>query len=105
MISHSLDHSLKLSSDLSLEPSLDHMGMRTEFNLARIRKDFPILQRSVRGKPLVYLDNAATTLKPRSVVEAVKEHYLHGAANVHRGLHFLSEEATRLYEDAREKVR
>lgn len=72
-----------------------------------VRLDFPILdQRRVRNdKALVYLDNAATTLKPVSVVEAISKHYLYGASNVHRGVHFLSEVATADYDAAREKVR
>lgn len=74
-------------------------------DVAAIRKDFPILSTTVHGKPLVYLDNAATTLKPKQVVQTIERHYLLGAANVHRGLHFLSEEATREYEGARDKVR
>lgn len=79
--------------------------VKRPFDLEAIRLDFPILQTKVHGKDLVYLDNAATTLKPRSVVDAISNHYLYGAANVHRGLHFLSEQATRLYEDTREKTR
>lgn len=72
-----------------------------------VRLDFPILdQRRVRNdKALVYLDNAATTLKPVSVVEAISKHYLYGASNVHRGVHFLSEVATADYDAARDKVR
>lgn len=69
-------------------------------------QDFPILERTVRdGKKLVYLDNAATTLKPRQVLDAVFEHYSLGASNIHRGVHFLSEEATTAYEASREGVR
>jgi len=70
-----------------------------------IRKDFPILSTTARGRPLVYLDNAATTLKPKSVVEAVQRHLLLGASNVHRGVHYLSEKATADFEASREKVR
>jgi cysteine desulfurase/selenocysteine lyase len=70
-----------------------------------IRKDFPILATTARGRPLVYLDNAATTLKPKSVVEAVQRHLLLGASNVHRGVHYLSEKATADFEASREKVR
>jgi cysteine desulfurase/selenocysteine lyase len=76
------------------------------FDFMKVREDFPILGRTVRdGKALVYLDNAATTLKPRPVLDAVYQHYAYGASNIHRGVHFLSEEATRLYEGARETVR
>ena len=70
-----------------------------------IRKDFPILGREVYGKPLVYLDNAATTQKPRCVIDAISDEYCSVNANVHRGVHFLSQQATRLHEDAREAVR
>lgn len=69
------------------------------------RSDFPILSRTVYGKPLVYLDNGATTQKPRCVVEAMTEEYYNVNANVHRGVHFLSQQATDLHEGAREKVR
>ena len=69
-----------------------------------IRKDFPILSRQVYGKPLVYLDNAATSQKPRAVIEALTHYYEYYNANIHRGVHCLSEEATAAYEEAREKV-
>lgn len=69
------------------------------------RKDFPVLERTVHGKPLVYLDNAATTQKPRRVIEAIERHYSRQCANVHRGLHLLSAEATVAFEGAREKIR
>src|SRR5690242_13638796 len=75
------------------------------FDVERVRKEFPILSRPVRGKPLVYLDSAATTQKPRAVVEAMARYYDQENANVHRGVHFLSELATQSYEGAREKVR
>lgn len=70
-----------------------------------LRQDFPILDREVHGRPLVYLDNAATTQKPRCVVEAIAEEYYSVNANVHRGVHFLSQQATDLHEAARERVR
>lgn len=66
---------------------------------------FPQLTRQVRGRPLVYLDNAATTLKPKSVIEAVSEHYSSNAANIHRGAHFLGDQGTMQFEAVREKVR
>lgn len=69
------------------------------------REDFPILSREVYGRPLVYLDNAATTQKPRCVIDAISEEYLSVNANVHRGVHFLSQQATELHEAAREEVR
>jgi cysteine desulfurase/selenocysteine lyase len=70
-----------------------------------IRDDFPILSRSVYGRPLVYLDNAATTQKPRQVIEAIADEYYNVNANVHRGVHFLSQQATDLHEQSRETVR
>lgn len=75
------------------------------YNVEDIRQDFPILQREVYGRPLIYLDNAATTQKPRSVVEAISNEYYSTNANVHRGVHFLSQKATDLHEAARERVR
>lgn len=75
------------------------------YNVEEIRQDFPILQRVVYGRPLIYLDNAATTQKPRSVVEAISNEYFSTNANVHRGVHFLSQKATDLHEAARERVR
>jgi len=74
-------------------------------DVERVRKDFPILGQEVRGKPLVYLDSAATSQKPRAVIDAVARYYLQDNANVHRGVHLLSERATKEYEGAREKVR
>jgi cysteine desulfurase/selenocysteine lyase len=70
-------------------------------DVARVREDFPILRRAVHGKPLVYLDNAATTQKPRAVLEAMNRYYEEENSNVHRGVHLLSEKATKSYEDAR----
>jgi cysteine desulfurase/selenocysteine lyase len=78
-------------------------GMMYDVN--QIRDDFPILSRTVYGKPLVYLDNAATTQKPREVVDSIVNEYYSVNANVHRGVHFLSQQATDLHEAAREKVR
>jgi cysteine desulfurase/selenocysteine lyase len=75
------------------------------FDINKIRADFPILSREVYGKPLVYLDNAATTQKPLCVLDAMREEYLNVNANVHRGVHYLSQQATELHEAAREKVR
>jgi cysteine desulfurase/selenocysteine lyase len=75
------------------------------FDVDRIRADFPILRREVRGRPLVYLDNAATTQKPQCVIDALVRYYTDMNANVHRGVHELSEVATQAYEDAREKLR
>lgn len=75
------------------------------YDIQKIREDFPILSRQVYGRPLVYLDNGATTQKPRAVVEAMTEEYYNVNANVHRGVHFLSQQATELHEAARETVR
>lgn len=75
------------------------------YDLEQIRRDFPILQRQVYGRPLVYLDNGATTQKPRCVVEAMTDEYYNVNANVHRGVHFLSQQATELHEQSRETVR
>lgn len=75
------------------------------YDIQKIREDFPILSRKIYGKPLVYLDNGATTQKPRCVVEAIVDEYYSVNANVHRGVHFLSQQATELHEAAREKVR
>jgi cysteine desulfurase/selenocysteine lyase len=74
-------------------------------DMARIRADFPILHQEVRGRPLVYLDSAATTQKPQAVIDALVRYYTHDNANVHRGVHALSERATKAYEGARERVR
>jgi len=73
-------------------------------DIARIRKDFPILDRKVYGKPLVYFDNAATSQKPRQVIDALVRYYENSNANIHRAVHCLGEEATTAYEEAREKV-
>lgn len=75
------------------------------YDLHKIREDFPILSREVYGKPLVYLDNGATTQKPRCVVDVMSEEYYSVNANVHRGVHFLSQQATELHEASRETVR
>lgn len=77
---------------------------KSTYNVEAIRADFPILQRRVNGYPLVYLDNAATSQKPRQVIEALVHYYEYTNANVHRGLHTLAEEATEAYESARAKV-
>ncbi len=79
-------------------------GSRTPLDVDRIREDFPILRQQVYGKPLVYLDNAATSQKPKVVIDRVTQYYLAENSNVHRGIHFLSERATQAFEDARAKV-
>jgi cysteine desulfurase/selenocysteine lyase len=86
-----------LPSPLSALPS--------EFDVARIRRDFPILARNVRGKRLVYLDNAATTQKPQAVIDRIVKYYTEENSNVHRGVHYLSEVATAAYESARTTVK
>ena len=76
-----------------------------EFDVAKVKEDFPILKQTVNGKPLVYLDNAATTQKPQSVIDALVGYYSSDNSNVHRGVHTLSQRATDHYEEARSKVR
>jgi cysteine desulfurase/selenocysteine lyase len=77
---------------------------KTKINTEKIRKDFPILSRDIRGKKLIYFDNAATSQKPRQVIDAISDYYSQHNANVHRGVHKLSEEATESFEAARKKV-
>ena len=75
------------------------------YQIEDVRKDFPILSKTIYNKPLVYLDNAATTQKPLSVIEAMNNEYLNVNSNVHRGVHWLSQQATELHESARETLR
>ena len=84
-----------------MHPALTHGA----YDVARVREDFPILALTVYGKPLIYLDNAASAQKPRAVLERIQHAYTHEYANVHRGLHYLANAATEAYEGAREKVR
>jgi cysteine desulfurase/selenocysteine lyase len=77
----------------------------SDFDVAAIRRDFPVLHQNVNGKPLVYLDNAASSQRPKSVLDAITHYYEHDHANVHRGVHTLSQRATDAYEGARETVR
>ena len=79
--------------------------IKPAYDVAAIRRDFPILSREVYGKPLVYLDNAASAQKPKAVLDTIMRSYTREYANVHRGLHYLSNAATQAYEDARESVR
>src|SRR5262245_53556554 len=74
------------------------------YDVQAVRSDFPALREPVHGKPLVYLDNAATTQKPQAVIDTLTEFYVHNNANVHRGVHLLSERATDAYERARQTV-
>lgn len=80
-------------------------SVKRVFDIEKVREDFPILKRLVNGKPLVYLDNAATTQKPKQVIDALTYYYTYENANIHRGLHFLSELATESYESARLKIK
>jgi cysteine desulfurase / selenocysteine lyase len=83
----------------------ESMAQRAPYDVERIRADFPILSREVHGKPLVYLDNGASAQKPKVVLDAIQNAYAHEYANVHRGLHYLSNTATENYEKARSTVR
>ena len=76
----------------------------SELDVIRVRQDFPILQRAVRDKPLVYLDSAATTQKPKQVLDVLANYYAQQNANIHRGVYVLSAEATAAYDEARRKV-
>ncbi len=80
-------------------------GEKEEFDLKKIRNDFPILKQQVRGKPLIYLDNAATSQKPQIVIDTLRQYYEEDNANIHRGVHFLSEHATEKYEASRLKIK
>jgi cysteine desulfurase/selenocysteine lyase len=90
---------------LALSRSATPDPLRPAFDLARVREDFPILARRVYDKPLVYLDNAATTQKPRPVIESIERYYASENSNIHRGVHYLSQRATCAYEGARARVR
>ena len=81
------------------------LGMPTNFDVERIREDFPVLKQTIHGKPLVYLDNAATAQKPRAVIDAIVKFYEVDCANIHRGVHELSQRSTTAYEETRSKVR
>src|SRR5215813_5309196 len=91
----------KRSARMTMHPAVTNGA----YDVARIREDFPILAMQVYGKPLVYLDNAASAQKPKAVLERITHGYTAEYANVHRGLHYLANAATEAYEDAREKVR
>ena len=94
---------LSLRSRQRLEPGSLHT-LHPSFDVGKIREDFPILKQKIRGKPLVYLDNAATGQKPKVVIDTVTQYYLADNANIRRGIHFLSEQATQDFEGARAKV-
>src|SRR2546430_8046801 len=91
----------KRSARMTMHPAVRNGA----YDVARIREDFPILAMKVYGKPLVYLDNAASAQKPKAVLDRLDRAYTREYANVHRGLHYLANAATEAYEDAREKVR
>ncbi len=84
---------------------MEQAAALVSFDVQRVREDFPILSRTVNGKPLVYLDNGATTQKPKQVVDAIQAYYTHINSNIHRGVHHLSQQATDAYEITRRKVR
>ena len=96
---------MKSSESLQVNEPLVETAVRPAgFDVEQIRLDFPVLHQKVHGKPLVYLDNAATTQKPRAVIDATTHYYETDNSNIHRGVHALSERATKLYEDARVKL-
>jgi cysteine desulfurase/selenocysteine lyase len=94
-----------MSTDITLPHTPATATPEAGFDVERIRRNFPILRERVHGKPLVYLDNAATSQKPESVIEAIAGYYRHDNANIHRGVHLLSQRATEEYETARLQVR
>ncbi len=96
--------SIKVAPDVS-PPRVSAQAAPSVFNVQRLREDFPILGQKVRGKPLAYLDNAATAQKPRAVLDALQLYYSADNANIHRAVHLLSERATQAYEQARVKVK
>jgi cysteine desulfurase/selenocysteine lyase len=95
---------MSISTPTTVPSRTSRTAPSTVFDVGRIRADFPILEQKVRGMPLVYLDNAATTQKPQAVIDALTDYYAGYNANVHRGVHQLSERATEVYEAARSKV-
>ena len=94
-----------MSTGAKMQRPAEKRTFADAFDVERIRADFPILYREVYGKPLVYLDNGASAQKPRAVLDAMDHAYRCEYANVHRGLHYLSNAATQRFEDARETVR
>ena len=89
----------------AMSQKTDGIVASEKFDFARVRQDFPILSRKIHGKPLVYLDNGATSQKPQCVVDAIDHYYRAENSNIHRGVHHLSEQATAAYEAARGKLR
>ena len=96
---------LALLAQLALLVQLAQLAQQKMYDITKVRESFPILSRTIYGKPLVYLDNGATTQKPLCVLDAMQEEYLNVNANVHRGVHWMSQQATDLHEAARETVR
>ena len=84
---------------------VSHSAPSAAYEPEWVRRDFPILERSINGRPLVYLDSAASSQRPRSVLRAVEDYETHSHANVHRGVHALSQAATEAFEGARERIR
>lgn len=94
-----------MNFDAEIRTTTKQTKIFKHFDVDKVKEDFPILKRLVNGKPLVYLDNAATSQKPQSVIDSITQYYTYENANIHRGLHFLSELATEKYEGARLKVK
>ena len=94
-----------MTSALAERPVISGVSDTSPYDVWKVRQDFPILHRCVHGKPLVYLDNAATTQKPVLVLDAMAEYYADYNANIHRSSHLLAELATRGYEGARVKIK
>ena len=88
----------------SSQTALSGNQIDTSFDVNALRARFPILAKRIRGNPFIYLDNAATTQKPQSVIDVLNEYYTDQNANIHRGIHYLSEQATEAYEEARCRV-
>src|SRR4029434_6775713 len=95
----------RLARDTQVSGTMHPAVSNGAYDVERIREDFPILGMQVYGKPLIYLDNAASAQKPKVVLDRLNHAYTAEYANVHRGLHYLANAATEAYEDAREKVR
>src|SRR5687767_11942477 len=99
------DENLRPYGDAHAPPPSNGQPLTRPFDVSKVRADFPILATTVYGKPLVYLDNGATTQKPNAVIDRVSRYYREENANIHRGVYRLSQVATEAYEEARRKVR
>src|SRR6266540_2846983 len=95
---------MRTTTSPNLLPRGAQQPVRESFDVHKIREDFPILKQRIHGKPLVYLDNAATSQKPQAVIDALSRYYRELNSNIHRGIHHLSEQATREYEAARTRA-